>query len=122
MHSPRRRFCLALAALALAPSLAYAGPSPEQEIEALIVRVEHARGVVFIRNGREYSAGEAATHVRRKLKAARGRIRTPEQVIEHIGTRSSVTGKPYRVRLTDGRTLDSAAWLRQLLRDVRAQR
>ena len=122
MHLPRRRFCLVLVALALAPSLAFAAPSPEQEIEAVIVRVEHARGVVFIRNGREYGAGEAATHLRRKLKAARGRIRTPEQFIEHIGTRSSVTGKPYRVRLPDGRTLDSAAWLRQLLRDVRAQR
>ena len=122
MHTLRRRFCFALVAGMALPLLATAAPSPEQEIEALIVRVEHARGVVFIRNGREYSAGKAGTHLRRKLKAARGRIRTPEQFIEHIGTRSSVTGKPYRVRLPDGRMLDSAAWLRQLLRDVRAER
>lgn len=122
MHAPRRRFCLAFAVLAGAPSLAFAAPLPDQEIEALIARVEHARGVVFIRNGREYSAGKAAAHLRRKRDAARGRIRTPEQFIEHLGTRSSITGKPYRVRLPDGRTLDSAAWLQQLLREVRAQR
>ena len=104
------------------PLLVTAASLPEQEIEALIARVEHARGVIFIRNGREYSASEAGAHLRRKLKAARGRIRTPEQFIEHIGTRSSVSGKSYRVRLPDGRTLDSATWLRQLLRDVRTQR
>ncbi|MCI4567595.1 DUF5329 domain-containing protein [Lysobacter sp. CFH 32150] len=121
MQTLRRRLCLALVA-GIATPLFAAPSSPATEIELLIARVEQARGVVFIRNGREYSADEAATHLRRKLKAARGRIRTPEQFIEHLGTRSSVTGKPYRVRLPDGRSLDSAAWLRQLLRDVRAQR
>lgn len=118
----RRRFCLALIAGMALPRLALAAPLPEQEIEALIARVEHTRGVVFIRNGREYTASEAAAHLRRKLKAAHGRIRTPEQFIEHLGTRSSTTGKPYRVRLPDGRMLDSATWLRQLLREVRTQR
>lgn len=122
MQIARRRFCIALVVGMALPFPATAASPPEQEIDALIARVEHARGVVFIRNGREYSASEAAAHLRRKLKAARGHIRTPEAFIEHLGTRSSITGKPYRVRLPDGRTLDSAAWLRQLLRELRSQR
>ena len=116
-----RRLLLVLAALlALSPIAAIAASNPE--IEALIVRVEHAHGVVFIRNGSEYSATEAAAHLRRKLTAAHGRIATAEQFIDHIGTRSSMTGIAYRVRFADGREIGSATWLRQLLRELRAER
>lgn len=114
-----------LAVLAGAPPLdASAAPAPPvtaemREIDALIARVERAQGVVFVRNGRDYSAAEAAAHLRRKFKAARGRVRTPEQFIEHLGTRSSITGRAYRVRLAEGRELDSALWLTQLLRQIR---
>ena len=106
--------------LVLSPLAAFAGSNPE--INALIVRVEHARGVVFIRNGSEHSAVEAAAHLRRKLAAAHGRIATSEQFIDHVGTRSSLTGIAYRVRFADGRETDSATWLRQLLRELRAER
>jgi hypothetical protein len=116
-----RHLLLVLAALlALSPLAAFAASNPE--IEALIVRVEHAQGVVFIRNGSEHSAVEAGAHLRRKLAAAHGRITTAEQFIDNIGTRSSMTGIAYRVRVADGREIDSAAWLRQLLRQLRAER
>jgi hypothetical protein len=112
---------LVLAALlALSPLAATAATNPE--IDALIDRVEHAQGVVFIRNGSEHSAVEAAAHLRRKFAAAHGRITTAEQFIDNIGTRSSMTGIDYRVRFADGREIDSATWLRQLLREVRAGR
>ena len=114
-----RRLLLVVAVLALSPA-AFAASNPE--IEALIVRVEHADGVVFIRNGSEYSATEAAAHLRRKLAAAHGRITTAEQFIDTIAARSSMTGIAYRVRFADGREIDSAAWLRQLLRELRAER
>jgi hypothetical protein len=78
--------------------------------------------VVFIRNGSAHSAVEAAAHLRRKLAAAHGRITTAEQFIDKLGTRSSMTGIAYRVRFADGREIDSAAWLRQLLRELRAER
>ena len=116
-----RQLLLVLAALlALLPIAAIAASNPE--IEALIVRVEHAHGVVFIRNGSDHSAVEAAAHLRRKLAAAYGRITTAEQFIDNLGTRSSMTGIAYRVRFADGREIDSATWLRQLLRELRAER
>jgi hypothetical protein len=129
--NPTRRRCLAtflaVASLAFASTAAIAAPSatvrtPAQEIDALIQRVSAARGVAFIRNGTEYTAQDAATHLRRKLNAAKGKITTPEQFIAKLGTQSSMSGKPYRVRLANGREMDSATWLNALLRDVRADR
>jgi len=94
--------------------------TPAAEIDALIDRVAHAKGVVFIRNGTEHTAAEAAQHLARKRRAAGDRITTPEQFIDKLGARSSMTGKPYRVRLPDGREMDSATWLTGLLQEVRA--
>ena len=112
-----------LALLLLAPLLAAAAPAArDPDIDALIARVAQARGVTFFRNGSAHTAAEAAAHLRRKLDAARGRVTTAEQFIDAVGTRSSLTGIAYRVRLADGRELDSATWLHQLLREVRAAR
>ena len=120
MNRIRRLLLVLVALLVLSPAAAFAASNPE--IEALIARVEHADGVVFIRNGSEHSAVEAAAHLRRKLAAADGRITTAEQFIDKLGTRSSMTGMAYRVRFADGRQIDSATWLRQLLRELRAER
>jgi len=94
--------------------------TPAAEIDALIDRVAHAKGVVFIRNGSDHTAAEAAAHLQRKRAAAGDKVRTPEQFIDVLGSRSSMTGTPYRVRLPDGREIDSAVWLTGLLRDLRS--
>ncbi len=119
MNRLRRSLIAFLTLLVFAPAFAAPAP-PSSEIEALIARVAQSRDVVFIRNGSEHTAAEAAAHLRRKLAAAHGRVRTPEQFIDALGTRSSITGIAYRVRLADGRELESATWLRQLLRELRA--
>ena len=120
----RRNFLATFLALATTTAIAATATTrtPAAEIEALIRRVADARGVIFIRNGSEYAAADAATHLRRKLDASKGRIRTPEAFIDKLGSRSSMSGKAYRVRLPDGRVLDSATWLNGLLADIRAGR
>jgi hypothetical protein len=65
-----------------------------QKIERLIAAVESAKEAVFIRNGTEYSAQDAAGHLRRKLDAAKGKITTASQFIEHIASKSSMRGNP----------------------------
>ena len=127
-HAARmKRSCLLLLPM-LVLLLAWSGfgraatVPPRAEIAALIARVEQAQGVTFIRNGSAHGAGEAAAHLRRKLRAAHGGITSAEQFIAAVGTRSSMTGIAYRVRFADGREIDSATWLRQLLRELRAER
>ena len=112
-----------LACFLLMPLPGMAAPASQSaEIDALIARVAQAREVVFIRNGSTHTAVEAAAHLQRKLRAAHGRIATAEQFIDVLGTRSSMTGRAYRVRFADGREIDSAVWLRQLLHELRAGR
>ena len=109
--------------LLMAPMLALAAANKQSsDIDALIARVAQTKDVVFIRNGSEHTAAEAAAHLHRKLAAAHGRITTAEQFIDVLATRSSWTGIAYRVRFADGHEVESAVWLRQLLREIRADR
>lgn len=106
---------------------AAAGDAPEakatrsepQRIEALIDAVA-ASGIVFIRNGSEHSASEAADHLRTKYSRAGDRVKTAEQFIDVLGSTSSQSGEPYRVRLPDGTERDAGPWLHERLRDLDA--
>ena len=119
----RLRTLFVLAFLLLAPVLALATATTQSpDIDALIARVAQTHGVVLIRNGSEHTPAEAAAHLQRKLAAAHGRISTAEQFIDVLATRSSFTGIAYRVRFADGHEVESAVWLRQLLREIRAGR
>ena len=82
-----------------------------QKIERLIAAVESLEAV-FIRNGVEHSAVDAAAHLRRKLDAAGGAVTTAELFIEHIGSRSSTTGDEYQIRFKDGRAVPAGEFLR----------
>ena len=57
----------------------------------------------------------AARFLRAKWAYARERIRTAEDFVREIGTRSSTTGSRYRVRGPDGREEDGAAFLARQL-------
>lgn len=106
----------------LSMALAFAATPADAEIDALIARVAQSRDVTFIRNGSGHTATEAATHLQRKRAAAHVAFDSAEQFIDAVGTRSSLTGRAYRVRTQDGKEIDSAVWLRGLLREVRAAR
>lgn len=113
---------LVLLACLLAFAAAAGEPPVDAEIDALIARVGQAHGVVFVRNGSAHSAAEAAAHLQRKRAAVGGPFASTEQFIDVVGSRSSVTGRAYRVRDADGHEVDSATWLRRLLRELRAAR
>jgi len=92
---------------------------PGQTIEALIDRVARLTGIEFIRNGTVHAPADAAEHMRRKWQAAGDRVRTPEEFIEICGSRSSVSGEPYMIRLEDGRMVESRDFLLELLRHLK---
>jgi hypothetical protein len=89
-----------------------------KKIELLIETVERMEGAKFIRNGVEHETAEAAEHLRRKWKAAGDRIKTADDFIEHLASKSSTTGKPYEIRLPDGSVVASGPYLQERLREI----
>jgi hypothetical protein len=106
--------------LALASPATRAGQDGS-EIDALVAAVG-ASDCEFQRNGRWHPAAAAQRHLQRKLDHARrlGREGSAEDFIEHVASRSSLTGRPYRVRCEDGREVPSAEWFQSELRRLRA--
>ena len=86
----------------------------KQKINFLLEELERSN-LRFIRNGDEYSAKEAKEHMLKKLEYAGDRVRTAEQFIIYIGTKSSLSGKPYFVLFPDGRKIESGKWLSEKL-------
>lgn len=72
----------------------------------------------FIRNGEEFTGKEARDHMQKKLDYAGNRIKTVEDFIEQIATKSYLTGNPYYVKFPDGKRIESAKWLRDTLKKL----
>ncbi len=119
MSIARRTIYLLLMA-ALVPLKAPA-MTEQEKIRALLDRVE-ASGLVFIRNGTEYSSREARKHLELKLSKAGSAIRTAEQFITHIASGSTWSGAPYYIKLRDGSVVKSADWLRKNLAGLERKR
>lgn len=95
---------------------AYAQDSRDAaKIKYLIASVETLKGAKFIRNGSEYDARLAADHLRLKLKNAGKRVRTAEDFIKYCASKSSITGKPYLIRFSDGTTVKAEVFFRKKL-------
>jgi hypothetical protein len=92
----------------------------QQKIQALISSIETLKGAVFIRNGSEYDGKKAADHMRAKLKYAGDKIQTAEEFIDALASKSSMSGRPYQIRLPDGRTVNSADYFHAELRKLEA--
>jgi hypothetical protein len=92
----------------------------QQKIQALISSIETLKGAVFIRNGSEYDGKKAADHMRAKLRYAGDKIQTAEEFIDELASKSSMSGRPYQIRLPDGRTVNSADYFHAELRKLEA--
>src|SRR5690349_1075393 len=84
--------CLVPALLALAPAATQ--PTETQKIEQLITAVRELKDASFVRNGKEYTAAEAADHLQSKWDKAKDQITTAAMFIEKIASKSSASGKP----------------------------
>lgn len=96
---------------AMSPSLSHA--DMESEIEHLLCYIETS-GCTFDRNGTIHSSEEAGEHIRKKFNYAKRWIKTTEDFIRHTATKSSISGKPYRVTC-DGVERPTAKWLKEEL-------
>ena len=103
---------LAVSAMAKAPL------TETQKIESLITSIETLKGAVFIRNGSEYSAEQAAHHLRMKWDKAGSRVKTAEDFIDKCASESSMSGQKYQIRFANGKTEYSGDYFREELRKI----
>jgi hypothetical protein len=90
----------------------------KKKIEFLISSVENLKGAKFIRNGSEYNDGKAAAeHLRMKLKTAGSRVKTADDFIRLCASQSYLTGRPYMIRLSNGKTIKSEEYFREKLKE-----
>lgn len=85
----------------------------DPEIEHLMVFVATSQ-CRFIRNGKMYDAAQSRKHLERKYRHIQHAIGSADEFIEKVASRSSVTGRPYRVQCSD-REVPTATWLRDEL-------
>ena len=90
-----------------------------EEIASLLLFVEQS-GCTFIRNGKHYDAPEARRHIEKKYDYFKDQITTAEEFIQYSATKSTMSGKLYRV-VCNGVGMTSADWLQAELDKLRAK-
>ena len=93
-------------------------PGLESTVAYLIDYVAES-DFVFVRNGKAYSSGEAADHIRRKYKHFLDEISTAEDFIRLAASKSILTGRAYEVRLPGHHMVKCEQWLLEVLDDYR---
>jgi len=106
----------------LGASAAPTPPAVRAEIDGLMARLS-ASNCQFERNGSWHTAAEARTHMLRKLdyiEKRRETLGSAEQFIEYAASKSSFSGKPYRVKCGNAEPVTSSEWLNRELKALRA--
>lgn len=105
-------------------TILFAGPylflqnaNEEQKIEKLIAYVEKS-DALFIRNGTEYSAKDAAEHLRMKRKKAGSKVKTAKDFIDLIASKSYMSGEPYKMKFKSGAIINTRDMLYNELRKL----
>ncbi len=115
----RRTFVILLL---LIPALLFARDAREQQrIDYLFASLASLKGAVFIRNGTEYDAAKARDHLQQKLNYAGDRVKTAEQFVQYCATSSSMSRKPYQIRMADGTVTDTAPFFTAKLKEFDAK-
>jgi hypothetical protein len=88
------------------------------EIEYLLTTMGQSE-CTFIRNGKEYDADDAESHLRMKYRRGKRYAGTADDFIDNLASRSSMSRKPYLIACNGDAPGESGAWLRGLLAEYR---
>lgn len=116
-----RQILLLLLCCGIVTSLHALDSPAKEEVDHLLEAVSKSEAR-FIRNGKEYSSAEGAEHLKSKLGQAGNRVKTAEDFINGIGTKSYLSGKPYLMKNKDGTTTEVGPWLTKVLGEYRKTR
>lgn len=97
-----------------------------EKIHYLLNRVKNTKHI-FIRNGESHTGAKAYEHLNFKLNYAKKAFIffgpekniSTKDFIEKIASKSSSTGKDYKIKLTTGKTIKVRKWLYGLLDELK---
>jgi len=95
-------------------------PQREREKIRRLIEILGSSGSRLICGDREYAAPEAAQVLARKYDAVRDEVRTLDEFILKVASRSWISGREYRIRTPDGRERTARVWLREEARKLDA--
>ncbi len=122
IHFSRLLAASLLTTVCLGAGAAPTPPAVRAEIDALMSKLSTSN-CQFERNGSWHDAADARAHLARKLayiEKRRETLASAEQFIEFAASKSSFSGKPYRVKCGAAEPLPSSAWLTRELKALRA--
>lgn len=90
----------------------------EDNIEYLLNQIGQS-DCVFVRNGDEHEASEAADHLRMKLRRGKKYVDNADDFIERIASQSTWSGEPYLIRCSDTDEQLTSSWLQYMLETYR---
>lgn len=101
----------------LAFNSSHASVDHTAEIRHLLSFIENSQ-CTFIRNGSSHDAANARSHIEKKYNYLKFRIDTAEEFIKYTATKSSISGKQYKVTCT-GKDYLVGKWLHEELINYR---
>lgn len=87
-------------------------------IQKLIESLNKLENAKFIRNGKEHVVSEAIDHITKKWKWKQDQIKSANEFINIVGTKSSMTGKPYLIKMQSGKIIKLESWFRKELKAI----
>ena len=103
----KKIICLVVTLLMTLPAYAKLTAHEEARINAMLEGLAQKKDLIFVRN--------AVSHLRLKLGNTRNRIDTAEQFIDKVASSSSITGKPYIVKMPGKSDENAQPFLHALL-------
>ncbi|MCV6620908.1 MAG: DUF5329 domain-containing protein [Cellvibrionaceae bacterium] len=101
-------------AIGVVPADASEPTKSQQEINHLLVYVK-STNCQYERNGKRHSGKEAVKHIQRKYRYFADEIKTAEDFIRLCATKSTMSGKYYKVHCAEGKAIKSVNWLNEEL-------
>jgi len=112
---------LVLCALRFSPLRAQQSSIMQVEVNYLLSYVETS-GCSFYRIGSWYDGAQARAHLQTKYDylARRKRIASADDFIDKGASKSSISGKPYKIRCGTAAEVESGQWFHEVLARFRA--
>ena len=94
----------------------------QQKIDHLISFIRNLNGSAFIRNGQEHTAQAAADHLQMKREKAGSHIKTAQDFIDKVASKSTISGELYMIKFANGKMFPSQMVLSNELKKVEGKK